>query len=71
MSAEERRQRLSRLQEAVNKYVQKEQARITQEVSVLTGVRDGRRAGESGAPPAIEKAAVVAQTDLEWFLKGT
>lgn len=67
----ERQARLERLQAAVEKYVAKEQDRLTQEVSILTAIRDGRKAGQSGATTAIEKAAIAAQVDLAWFLRGT
>jgi hypothetical protein len=70
-SFQERRDRLARLQAAVNQYVDNEQKRINQEVSVLTAIRDGRKAGASGASAAIQRAAIAAQVDLAWFLKGT
>lgn len=68
---QERLSRLQRLQQAVDRYVEKEQSRIDQEVQVLTNIKDGRKAGASGAGAAIEKAAIAAQVDLSWFLKGT
>ena len=64
-----RQERLAALQQAMKDYAKEEKKRITNEVSVLTAVLQGRTGGKGIQKVGIKLVAAVASNDLSSFLK--
>jgi len=62
--------RLKRLQDATDSYVKEELDRIDTEVAVLEAVVQARRAGQGASGDAAAAASMLAQADLDWYLRG-
>lgn len=63
-----RSDRLQQLQQAVQQYVQNEQTRISNEVSVLQDILNGRTGGAGVQQSGTAVVSAVAQNDLSAFL---
>lgn len=66
----QRDQRLQNLLQAVQQYVQAEQTRINNEVSVLQAVLNGRTGGAGIQASSTAVVAAVAQNDIAAYLSG-
>lgn len=66
----QRDQRLQNLLQAVQQYVQAEQTRINNEVSVLQAVLNGRTGGAGVQASSTAVVAAVAQNDIAVYLSG-
>lgn len=62
--------RVKALQQAVNAYVKSEQTKISNEVSVLTSILNGRTGGKGIQQINSNTVAAVAQSDLANYLDG-
>ena len=65
-----RNNRLQQLQQTTQQYVQKEQTRINNEVSVMQDILNGRTGGAGVQQSGTAVVTAVAQNDLNAYLSG-